>query len=223
MDPTYVSSDDEADAMAAAMGFSSFGTQGPAKKRKFNPKTDATIDGELASLDKGGKNGQGSGGNTIPLGKSRVLGVSAVEQNADEIMLDEEMEDEEPAYIDTSQPPPDQAAQEAQQKIDAILAASQGPEVEVSGKVPHAPKPGPGIGQYMAALHNQQQSLPARPPPQQLFMDNTTSVASSHQSRGRERNESWFVGYFDPSSIQNPWARLEEAKGLQPRGTWSER
>src|SRR3978361_795256 len=78
MNPEYIDEeeDTEAQSMAAMMGFSAFGShKPPAKKRKFNAGTDAYVDGqELAKLDKGGKNGQGSGGNTMPLGKIRVIG-----------------------------------------------------------------------------------------------------------------------------------------------------
>ena len=122
MDPEYAGSDDEdaeAQAMAAAMGFSSFGSHKPAaKKRKFNSATDAYVEGdELAGLDKGGKKGQGSGGNTIPLGKARVFGSAQAADkrvgevptggNQDEISLDDDDEDNEgPRYIDTSTAPP---------------------------------------------------------------------------------------------------------------------
>ena len=71
------SSNSEA-AMAAAMGFSGFGKAPATKKRKYNAKTDAFIDGqELQNIDRGGRKGQGSGGNEVPLGRMRVLGAQA--------------------------------------------------------------------------------------------------------------------------------------------------
>lgn len=125
MDPNYQADEDEgAQAMAAAMGFSGFG-KATTKKRKFNSATDAFVEGqELEKLDKGGRKGQGSGGNTIPLGKPRVFGgVPALETsdvpyseqgerlvvgNGDAIDLGEDMDDEEagPNYIDSSKTPP---------------------------------------------------------------------------------------------------------------------
>lgn len=92
-------SDAEAQAMAAAMGFSSFGAAPTRKKRKFNPATDSFVDGEqLEKLDRGGKKGKGSGGNNIPLGKQRVIGqkreVERKTQNEDEIELDLDDEDD---------------------------------------------------------------------------------------------------------------------------------
>jgi hypothetical protein len=114
MDPNYVDEEEEAAAMAAMMGFSGFGShKPPAKKRKF--ATDAFVEGQesIAPVDKGGKNGQGSGGNTIPLGKARVFGaatssnpVEPVVTNYDEIDLGEDEELNGPQYIDTSKPPP---------------------------------------------------------------------------------------------------------------------
>lgn len=87
--------DDEAAAMATAMGFSTFGShKPPAKKRKFNPATDAFVSGqELEKIDRGGKKGQGSGGNNMPLGKLRTFG--GVAGNEDEIDVDEDENEDE--------------------------------------------------------------------------------------------------------------------------------
>ena len=114
MDPNFVDEDEESAAMAAMMGFSGFGSQKPPpKKRKF--MTDAFVEGQEPSLlvDKGGKRGQGSGGNTMPLGKTRVFGtassskaVHSVAVNDSEIALDEDDEEDGPQYVDTSLPPP---------------------------------------------------------------------------------------------------------------------
>jgi hypothetical protein len=229
MDPSYASSDDEAEAMAKQMGFSSFGAQGPPKKRKFNPATDAMVEGqELVSLNRGGKKGQGSGGNMIPLGKPRVMGV-APPANEDEIALDDEdEEDGGPAYIDTSLPPPQEQEADrsaftpgetawiAQQKIDAILAGNQAPTIppESKGKdKPHFSEAGRGVSQFISAL----QEAP-RPPTAATTTSTTTSgsFTGSQQPRERgQRNPLWYVDYLDPSFIENPWASLEKANGLR--------
>ena len=112
MDPSYVDEEEEAATMAAMMGFSGFGSQKPpAKKRKFT--TDAFVDGQEPELDKGGKKGQGSGGNTMPLGKTRVFGIGSASKasesaglNDSEIDLGGEEDLDGPQYIDTSLPPP---------------------------------------------------------------------------------------------------------------------
>jgi hypothetical protein len=248
MDPSYESSEDEAEAMAKAMGFSSFGTQGPTKKRKFNPKTDAMVEGqELASLDRGGKKGQGSGGNKIPLGKPRVLGVSS-KSNQEEIELDEEdeepmyidtslpppskqdgsEEDESPAYIDTSLPPPNDEARAAQQKIDAILASRTTPPVPPDSKIkmkPQISEVGRGVGRFMSALQDElRPPIPSVPAPAPAPATSGRSHMNHHQPRQRgQKNEFWYVGYYDASFNENPWAKLEKANGLEPMGTWIER
>lgn len=114
MDPGHISpegsEDEDTNAMAAFMGFSAFGShKPPTKKRKFNPTTDAFVEGqELAKLDRGGKKGAGSGGNMMPLGKARVFGERR--GNEDEIELDlDEQDNDGPRYMDTSLPPPAEA------------------------------------------------------------------------------------------------------------------
>lgn len=249
MDPSYADSDEDADAMARFMGFSAFGTQGPTKKRKFNPATDAMVDGqELASIDKGGKKGQGSGGNEVPLGKQRVMGV-ATKANNDEIDLDDdgEVDDDEeggvdirqaalrdgdnvgapedgttddeeegPVYIDTSLPPPNLQGQAAQERIDAIIGstmASPAPGMPKTMKV-QASLPGRGISQYISALQE------APPPPRNQGHGPGTNERP--RERG-QRNEFWYLGYYDQGFNENPWAQLEKDKGLEARGSWVER
>jgi len=259
MDPDYIDEDAEALAIAAAMGFSGFGKP-PGKKRKFNAAVDGFVEGqELAKLDKGGSKGQGSGGNTVPLGKPRIFGSAepntAMEKemvenkagNEDEIDLGDNDEDAGPNYIDTSLPPPiesdmppyldeglqyndtarppgaDVEAREMQARIDAILARIQ-PSDE--------PEPPPSA----AAGLDGPLGLPQRPAyadtafmqggPRSGFSD-TASVASSSrpthkgQQRG-QRNELWYIDYFDPSFIENPWERLEKEKGMEPLRNWPE-
>ncbi len=132
MDPEFDDGEDEASAMAAAMGFSSFGHKPPAKKRKFNPATDSFVEGQgLSKLDRGGKRGKGSGGNEVALGKTRIFGQGKkgsqpVNTNEIELELGDEddlegglqltalakahladgNEDEGPQYLDTSLPAP---------------------------------------------------------------------------------------------------------------------
>ena len=129
MDPNYVHEEEEAAAMAAMMGFSGFGSQKPpAKRRKFT--TDAFVEGQdVTVLDRGGKKGQGSGGNMMPLGKTRVFCTTqatqaneasqSVAMNNSEIAFnDDEEEAEGLQYVDTSLPPP---IQEGPQYVDTSL------------------------------------------------------------------------------------------------------
>ena len=254
-------SDAEAQAMAAAMGFSSFGaSKQPTKKRKFNSTIDAYVEGqELAKLDKGGKKGQGSGGNTMPLGKARVFGSGpkkdavvpkTMEQragsNTNEIDLDDEGEQEEgpryidtsktppleseqgdgPDYIDTSQPPPmsNEEANEIQARIDALL------ESIGSGDPPNT-LPVDTKTEQLQQVHG----LPQRPAfgdtmfmqggprPQRNSRGDSASVASSSRPSHRgQRNEMWYIGYYDPSFNENPWEKLEKERGLVPLCPWPE-
>jgi hypothetical protein len=334
MDPD--DSDPEAAAMAAALGFSTFGSQGPSKKRKYNPKTDAMVEGDdLAALDRGGKKGQGSGGNQVPLGRQRVFGAPApIVQNGEEIELDDDEDAEDnvpnyaraskvppvlereierggvpivglgngeeidlddsdegedgPQYIDTSKPPPavvaeqDEEARKAQERIDAILASSMGGPSGSNGlptRMAELPLPtegaapgtegkwkgknkakdavtGRGIG-YLLAQLQQPVTLPPKPPASTASPADSAvhavlemvgapgagpyagavggsyagSVAGSEMSgrnggrggpRG-QRNEDWYIGYYDPSFNENPWKKLEEEERLEARGSWVER
>ncbi|KAH8803118.1 hypothetical protein F5884DRAFT_496574 [Xylogone sp. PMI_703] len=213
MDPDYIDEDEEASAMAAAMGFSSFGTQpNPNKKRKFNSATDAFVEGQqLAELYRGGKKGQGTGGNQIPLGKPRVIGASSEnsKKNSDEIDLGED-EEEEPAveekdeeegpqYIDTSLPPPVESQRKVQEQIDSILA-NAGSSTSGSTTLP-----------------------PSQNHLRGPASDAGSIAGSSRPAQRGQRNEFWYVGYYDPSFNENPWARLEQEKGLKTSGTWVER
>jgi hypothetical protein len=270
MDPEYGGSDEEdpaAQAMAATMGFSSFGSHRPtAKKRKFNPSTDAYVAGdELASLDKGGKKGQGSGGNTVPLGKTRVFGSAPSATNAgagqkstggggnqEEIDLGEDTEDyeEEPNYIDTSLPPPiesggnhvqryvdnsqprppgvsDEEATEMQARIDALLTSISAGDPEATS-IPETKSE----AQLLSRGHpswppfSDTAFMLGGPRPQSSsrdgFNDASSVASSSRPSERGQRNPKWYVGYYDPSFNDNPWAKLEEARGLEPLGRWPE-
>ena len=55
---------------------------------------------------------------------------------------------------------------------------------------------------------------------QDAFSDSTLLVSSKHSHRGGPRNEKWYLQYYDPSFIENPWERLEKEKGLKPLGDW---
>ncbi|KAJ4155160.1 hypothetical protein LMH87_000417 [Akanthomyces muscarius] len=174
--------DDTAAAMAAAMGFSSFGAQNPqSKKRKYNPNNDAVV-----SIDHDERHGTGA--NSAPVGERR-----APPANADEIALDDE---DDGANAD------DGAA--------APGAVASAPE-DAAADLPH------GIGAGVAGL-------PQRPAPAQGgFAGNRhPRGGASRQASGDHHgtNKLWYVDYYDHFSNENPWAKLEEAAGLQPISTW---
>ncbi|ATY65909.1 hypothetical protein A9K55_001913 [Cordyceps militaris] len=45
--------------------------------------------------------------------------------------------------------------------------------------------------------------------------------APRQASGGHHANKPWYEDYYDHFSNENPWAKLEEAAGLQPISTWA--
>lgn len=206
-------------SMAEAMGFSGFGMQRPpSKKRKFNPHADAAV----ASSNHNNKRVSPTGANSAPLGQKvmRLPPPSVAEKTGtDEIDLggddidnagdkdDEAVNPDDPdsRYIDTSRPsrgyfPEELAEMEAQQRIDAILANSTSPGL------PARPPPAAGDGnfnQHGSHHHGNQRGR-------------GNKSARNHQHSGK----SWWEGYYDPTTNQNPWEVLEKKLGMQPRGKW---
>ena len=216
--------DADAAAMAEAMGFSSFGSQAPNKRRRFNPAADAVIADAPASATQTSSKARGllsSGSNSTPLGVRT--------QNKDEIALDlddddggvgdstsagvtgaagvavirgtGDGDDPEPQYLDQSRPSdiPHEFGDDVQAKIDSIVGPSGGNHAQL--------------------------------PPRPVF---SSAARGGHESRGgyqsghgrgREPGKMWWEDYYDPSSNTNPWERLEKARGLGPSGhfmSWEE-
>ncbi|CAM1509081.1 Fc.00g028200.m01.CDS01 [Cosmosporella sp. VM-42] len=65
-------------------------------------------------------------------------------------------------------------------------------------------------------------SLPQRPGPRTVFAtDATPHQQIQHPGKSHQRSrQPWYDGYYDPMSNENPWERLEKAKGLEPKGSW---
>ncbi|KAK1242161.1 hypothetical protein MKX07_000147 [Trichoderma sp. CBMAI-0711] len=184
--------DDDAAAMAQAMGFSSFGAQPRPQKRKYNPHADAVTSSDSATAQRAAAKPSATGSNSTPLGV--VASRKPAAANADEIDLDEDedqaKDDDKSANVDNGD----------------ILENSAGVSEEkpTQSPAPASVRP-PG--------------LPNRPPPGV----SAPSSSGGHHPRTnhrREDDDSWSEGYYDPQSNENPWRRLEEAKGLQPLGTW---
>ncbi|KAI0407839.1 hypothetical protein F4802DRAFT_489252 [Xylaria palmicola] len=210
--------EDTAAAMAAVMGFSGFGAQKPNKRRKFNPSTDAFVASDSLSASTSAlpsrRYNDGSiattGSNNVPLGVRKKNDdeidldgdadeerISPEDETARQTTADNDDEDPEPQYLDTSRPPapaaPD-AAQDLQSKIDDIVGGSADPSTAPQLSFPvvdggHSTRGGRGGRQRNA------------------------------NRDGRSGNK-WWADYYDPSFIVNPWDKLEKAHGLEPRGTW---
>lgn len=88
---------------------------------------------------------------------------------------------------------------------------------------PMAPKSLPSGGM----MPSRPAGLPDRPPPGAGFMGSPSTDRPQHRGQRRHGGHAddasrgpWYEGYYDPDSNQNPWARLEKTRGLQPRGSW---
>ncbi|ETS79383.1 hypothetical protein PFICI_09236 [Pestalotiopsis fici W106-1] len=184
--------DDNTDAMAAAMGFSSFGAQPSAKRRKFNSNTDSFIDAPSRNTD------HGNGANAMPLGiRSAKSQPSAAapppppqpKQNENEISLEDDEDDPEPQYLDTSRP-----------------AASVGTA------------PTPGDAAIQATIDNIIGSTGA-PGPEAHHVGGHGDRHGPRQAGGDRRRgggQPWWEDYYDPTANMNPWEKLEKQSGLEP-------
>lgn len=199
--------DDGADAMAAAMGFSSFGTQPSAKRRKFNSSSDSYVAGSSSSS--GGDHGKGA--NALPLGtrppppaqRPSQPALPQQQQNANEISLDDDDDDDnfEPQYIDTSRPAAPAEAAPAPAPGDAAVQAT------IDSIVGSAGLPGSGELQVGGGHGGHHRGGP----------------------RGDSRHrggQPWYQDYYDPTANMNPWEKLEKQNGLEPLGndwlSWEE-
>jgi hypothetical protein len=209
-------SDSEADAMAQAMGFSSFGSQSN-KRRKYNPHLDEAVTASSGGALPDDQNedmdwGAGSGSNNIPLGVR-------TSNNRDEIMLDDELDndddgggaatreakdddDPEPQYIDTSRPSmpvstTDPAGDVVQSKIDAILGTtSNDPDLSA-------------------------QSVPLNLTAAQGSRGGYGGRGGRQSGRGGHHGgQSWWEDYYDPTANMNPWERLEKERAMEPTDSW---
>ena len=217
--------DADAAAMAEAMGFSSFGSQAPNKRRRFNPATDAVVANASTATSasqvssKAGGGPMSSGSNSTPLGTRT--------QNKDEIALDLDEDDDaagggaslgaavrqdtadgddpEPQYLDTSRPSdaPHQPNDDLQAKIDSIV----GPPGGNGAQLPPRPTFIQSFDQPARGGHGSRGGY------------------QSGRGRGREPGKMWYEDYYDPSFNTNPWERLEQSLGIEPRDhfmSWEE-
>ncbi|KAI0455109.1 hypothetical protein F5B21DRAFT_214081 [Xylaria acuta] len=214
--------DDAATAMAAAMGFSSFGAQKPNKRRKFNPSTDAFVArSPPAPGSASGPHFHEHADNHITTTGSNMVPLGIRRKNVDEIDLEGDQDeghlpgnqepqhttaddnnnndddDPEPQYLDTSRPSAPVVADpidSLQSKIDAI--------VDSSADAPASPQPSSSV------VGGGQSSRGGR------------GGSQRNMSRGNRSGTKWWEGYYDPAFIVNPWDKLEKANGLEPRGAW---
>ncbi|UNI19889.1 hypothetical protein JDV02_006033 [Purpureocillium takamizusanense] len=230
MDPAAGDGDDANDAAAAAMaqmmGFSAFGAQDrPQKKRRYNPLADAATEQQHLSKQQhhlhhhhhhrrqGNSHGAASstGSNATPLGATKrdAGGATAsvrpsAATNTDEISLEDENDEVEPAIA---------AAAAAADDDDDDVAESAAAAESSTTTIASLPRPA---------------GLPERPAPGVGFVGMPPrrrghGEPQDHhhiRDRGPSSGKPWYEDYYDPSSNENPWERLESSMGLLPRGSW---
>ncbi|KAJ8129145.1 hypothetical protein O1611_g4487 [Lasiodiplodia mahajangana] len=218
--------EDTATAMAAAMGFSSFGAQKPNKRRKFNPSTDAfvapispstsasTSASALPFHRYNANHAATTGSNTVPLGQRRQ------NTNADEIDLDDDDDDENAAQVS----PEDEAAQQITTNDD-----DEDPEPQyLDTSRPSAPivaDPADDLQSKIDAIVGNSAGPYTPVQPSSLVAGSEYSSRGGrgewHRNINRDQSGTkWWESYYDPAFIVNPWDSLEKDKGLEPRGTW---
>ncbi|KAI1337562.1 hypothetical protein F5Y15DRAFT_417706 [Xylariaceae sp. FL0016] len=203
--------EDTTAAMAAAMGFSSFGGQSPNKRRRFNPDADAVVASTSASTLPLHKREATTGSNATPLGtRQRNLGEIDLGMDGQEeddaasgpIEAGREMgagnDLGRPQYIDTSRPAAPLDVGEStftQSEVHAIIRGSYDPNISVVSSPPRSSRGGGG---------------------------NRGGRGGRQSSRGhgREEGRNWWEDYYDPSFVVNPWEKLENNLGIGPRGAW---
>lgn len=186
--------DEEAAAMAAAMGFSSFGMQEsnrPSKKRRFD---DGVFD--IAA--------SGTGANSLPLHPREST--KAQKTNTDEIDLDG---DEDDAAQDGN--PDEQLSQ--QPAMVPLHGLPPKPIVTANEFEPPFVTPPPG-------LHGPWFQAGGRGGRGGGGGLNNRGLGRGGGGGRDGPNREWYLDYYDPSFNENPWERLEQTKDLPSVGSW---
>lgn len=219
--------DDTSAAMAAAMGFSSFGAP-PSKKRRFNPHADAfTASPPTTSA------------NAIPL-HPRDTTAAAPSSSSDgdvQAQIDAIVASGNATYgLETSQLDghgPSRHGFRPGVVADAPNAGKSDMSGMAAGFHPMAGAPGTADGPSLVSSSSLPQP-PAAGSVSQIGGGPGEGLPSSRQGGGGGGEEGsawnggeffinprWYAGYYDATTNENPWARLETKMGLPPApGTW---
>lgn len=213
----------EAAAMAAAMGFSSFGQQAPApdsetedndpgppfKKRRYNSRVDAYV----------GPIPQGTGANDVPVQRR----ASNAPRDENEINLEDN---------------------EINLHNDDEGVATGGDDAMTTT----LPTKNPFLPPKPHFTLPANPSLPPKPQPQHFHAaSNEKGFNSQIKTKSDEHNDArggrggrgggrggghggnnhdrdptklWYIDYYDPSSNENPWESLEQRRGMEAVGLW---
>jgi hypothetical protein len=221
MDADDYDADADAAAMAQAMGFSSFGMQDdhPSKKRKYNPRADASTDAPPPHRH-AVRPSPATGANAEATG----INAAAAGTNADEINLDDDEEVDAGTAINGT------ALAYVQTQIDEMIAdstknteepdstaqlSSVGHSAGNGFSLPNRPNPSWGV----------QVGSPPQPQPAERggHSQGRGRRGGGHGQHGAggDNGKPWWDGYYDTRSNENPWQYLEKDAGLQPQGSWT--
>ncbi|KAK4140788.1 uncharacterized protein C8A04DRAFT_39612 [Dichotomopilus funicola] len=185
---------DEEAAMAATMGFTSFGgarptdddteANRPPKKRRFNHGLD-----EAVVAHSGGENYSGS-----------VADNEAFATSANAVITG----------------PRSQSQSQSQNRPLSPSSHSLPPN-------PHGlpSRPPPVVSAAAAQIH-QQPPFHHHGGQAHHNQPHNSLPTGGHNSRshGGQQNPLWYINYYDHSSNRNPWEELEQLRGLAPVGSW---
>jgi hypothetical protein len=233
-------------AVAAAMGFASFGGGSrPAKKRRFHAGDNAVIAGQTPKV----MDEYATGTNAIPV---RAFGGPGGEQKGDKKMtelgrsnghsaarLDMGRDPNEVVLGDNNDESNDNRELGQQTVVNKTTAhGTAGDEFDNEADSDAEP-------QYLDTSRpstklvdgsSSQYSLPSEGPESATSFGSDSYRGSFRGARGRGRGghrgdfhgvaapgQPWWTNYHDPSFNQNPWERLEQRLGLEARGAWVKR
>lgn len=218
-DPEGLADDDiDAQAMAEFLGFSSFGAQEqnrPSKKRRFNSHADdAVIAGIGGSLPAKPPKPASSGANSLPVHPRVVAGASSSGTSGGSKGKERQITPENSNEIGPSEPvsnsSPDRKLKfphgTSLEVVKAAIAARSPGGVLPDGCVPN---PEDGSWEIEGAVE------PAVENPRGRVRGSPDPVLSPPLARSQ-----WYDDYYDRNSNENPWERLENARGLGPIGPW---
>jgi hypothetical protein len=190
--------------LLSQMGFASFGASIQSKKRKFNPRADATSTAsiEIQEREDSRRNqDKATGGNIIALGprKPRVphMAEPSIDQGEGTIR---EISDEGPTYTDGTPPAVDEANESMGVASENVTSSTLVPTRIDKDAVTFIPP--------SSDTRVSQSVLPIQRPKSPIIHGGMTRSELAAYRRG-VRNDRGDMVYYDSSFIEDPWAHLE--------------